>query len=92
MMRESRLREIVARARYLDWRFRVITLGHGWLVQAVWEVENAEEKQIVTCASRPWYVSPKEADESVEQTLRLLVLAEVEHEARASFRMEPEEE
>lgn len=79
-MSGRRIRELLSRVAYRDWRFVCDEMGKGYYVQV--RFTDGEDEQ----GGRKWYVSLFATDMEVVQTAMMAVLAAEEHEARERFR------
>lgn len=81
----DQVREILGRVRYLDWRWRVLPKGDGFLIQAVFIAPDANNGGLFEQRGRKWYVSSHSTLSEVVETAWAAVQRAVLHEARENF-------
>lgn len=77
--RIERLTELTTRAKYLDWGWRVGSMGDGFFVQVAFGADGRPQY------GRKWYVSRYATVSETLQTLLLAVITAAEHEVREKF-------
>lgn len=82
------IKAIVGQCSYLDWEFRVLEKGDGFLVQVRFHAPDSfkpgAEPTLQSC--RKWYVSSHASKDEVVRTCWKAIEAAVLHEAQEAFK------
>lgn len=82
------LQAIVARVRFLDRRFLVLTKGDGFLVQMAYDEADVDTGEPAEQKTRKWYVSPHATETEVVETCWAMVQRSQLHVAGEHFTYE----
>lgn len=79
------LKAILSDVKYLDWKWRIMDKGDGFLIQLVWDAPDCHSGVMKEQHGRKWYVSSFSCDSEVVQTAYAAVQRAVLHEAAEQF-------
>lgn len=80
------IREILSQVKFLDWDVRLLEKGDGYLLQWVFDGEDADKPgQIEKQFCRKWYVSPYSTETEIVETAWKAVWVAMMHETRENF-------
>jgi hypothetical protein len=81
----NQIEDILQAIKYLDWRWRVLDKGDGFLIQLAFTAPDCHSGTVKEHHSRKWYVSSHACISEIVETAWAAVQRAVLHEAAENF-------